>query len=71
MLMHCVPRARFLRSGISIDSSEARSLRSFSLATPFAAPQLQSVASREIPTGFLRDLLPGVVPHPILFEPDL
>ncbi|EIE23941.1 hypothetical protein COCSUDRAFT_62469 [Coccomyxa subellipsoidea C-169] len=50
---------RFLRSGISIDSSEARSLRSFSLTTPFAAPQLQTVASREIAPHLLRDLLPA------------
>ncbi len=57
----CACCDRFLRSGISIDSSEARSLRSFSLTTPFAAPQLQTVASREIPPHLLRDLLPGAV----------
>ena len=34
--------ARFLRSGISIDSAEGRSLRSYALATPFAAPQIQN-----------------------------
>lgn len=37
--------ARFLRSGISIDSAEGRSLRSYVVSTPFAAPQIQSFST--------------------------
>ncbi|CAL8462569.1 g2102 [Coccomyxa elongata] len=40
-----VEDVRFLRSGISIDSAEGRSLRSYAVATPFAAPQIQSFST--------------------------